>query len=188
VNAAEKLRIQKLVSVRTASHLLQVFWPDFVELDGCIFAKFQCSGDPLCQLSDGRTETECLVNHTHIFDEFRNRATTAHREKVSDDLDVVEESYDSAHPDFVAACEIGRQMARIWAIKLKADFPDRRFRVYYTQYDNPVARFHMVRSDERVWISDDQLKSATEPTFGNALIFDTDCLDKPVEKQAILLN
>jgi hypothetical protein len=188
VNAADNARIQKVVSVRTASHLLEVFWPDFVEMDGCIFAKFQCNGGPVKLLSEGRTETECFINHTHIFDEFRNRATFALTEPVSEELDVVEETYDAAHPDFVAACEVGRRMAQIWAIKLKADFPDKRFRVYYTQYDNPIVRFHMVRSDEPVWLTDGQLNSATEPSFGNALIFDTNYLDKPVEKKAILPN
>jgi hypothetical protein len=45
---------------------------------------------------------------------------------VSRQLDVVEEFYNLSHPDFVAACEIGRQMARMWAMKLKAGFPDKR--------------------------------------------------------------
>jgi hypothetical protein len=116
------------------------------------------------QLSDGKTETECLINHTHIFDEFRNRATTTEKESVSEELDVVEEIYDTSHPDFVAACEIGKEMARMWALKLKADFPQHRFRVYYTQYDNPIVRFHLVRMDEPVWLADEQLRNAAEPS------------------------
>jgi hypothetical protein len=31
----------------------------------------------------------------------------------------MEDTYNAAHPDFVAACEIGRQMARLSAMKLK---------------------------------------------------------------------
>ena len=48
---------------------------------------------------------------------------------------------------FVGACELGKQIARMWAVKLKADFPLDRFRVYYTQNDNPIVRFHKVRDN-----------------------------------------
>jgi hypothetical protein len=140
------------------------------------------------QLNDGKTETECFINHTHIFDEFRNRATSTQRGPVSEKLDVIEETYDAAHPDFVAACEIGRRMARMWAMKLKADFPHKRFRVYYTQYDNPIVRFHMVRSDEVMWISNEQLGSATEPSFGDAVVYDTEYIDNPIVKRAFRPN
>ena len=163
--------------------MLQVFWPDFIEVDGCFYARFQCAGDPVNQLSDGKTETECFINHTHIFDEFRNHATRQEMERASEDLEVVEETYEISHPDFIAACEIGREMARMWALKLKMDFPQHRFRVYYTQYDNPIVRFHMVRTDEPVWLSDEGLRSSTDPSFRSALIYHTDYLDRPVTKQ-----
>jgi hypothetical protein len=188
VRSHQHQRIQKRVSVKTASEVLHVFWPDFVEIDGCFYAAFQCSGGPMKQLSDGKTETECFINHTHILDEFLNRATLSQREHVSEELDAVDETYDTSHPDFIEACEIGREMARMWALKLKAEFPQHRFRVYYTQYDNPIVRFHMVRNDERCWLTDEQLRSATEPSFGNAMIFDTDYLDRPVTKRDIRTN
>jgi hypothetical protein len=181
-------RIPKRIAVRTASQLLQLFWPDFIEVDGCVFAAFQCSGGPINELSDGKTETECFINHTHIFDEFRNRATSKHREAIADDFDVVEEFYDPTHPDFAAACEVGLYLARMWTLKLKAEFPHERFRVYYTQYDNPIVRFHKVRSNERAWLSDDQLKDATDPSFASAVIYDTDYIDNPVVKMAIKPN
>ena len=162
--------------------------PDFVEINGCVFAGFQCSGGPIQELSDGKTETECFINHTHVLDEFRNKATSESRETISEDLAVVEETYDVNHPDFVGACELGKQMARMWAMKLKADFPRDRFRVYYTQYDNPIVRFHKVRANERVWLSDSQLRSATDRNFGSAVIYDTDHIDTPVAKNKILPN
>jgi hypothetical protein len=100
----------------------------------------------------------------------------------------VEETYDVNHPDFADACELGKQMARMWAMKLKADFPRDRFRVYYTQYDNPIVRFHKVRENEPQWLSDQQLTSATDRSFGSAVIYDTDYLDAPVAKKEILPN
>ncbi|MFL6300558.1 MAG: hypothetical protein ACJ71N_08135 [Terriglobales bacterium] len=184
MSTTDDIRVQRHVSVKAAAQVLRVFWPNFVELDDCVYLDFQCSGG-VNELSDGKTETESFINHTHIFDEFKNRATNTQREHVSEDMDVIEETYDVAHADFVAACEIGREMAFMWAIKLKSDFPNERFRVYYTQYDNPIVRFHKVRAGEPDWLSDGQLKSATDPSFGSALIYDTDYLDKPVTKNEI---
>jgi|ERR1700690_1214316 len=174
------------VSVRTGTQLLGLFWPNFVEVNGCIFAAFQTRGGTIQELKEGKTETECFINHTHLLDEFRNRATSEHREAASDDLVVVEEVYDVSHPDFVGACELGRQIARMWAMKLKADFPLDRFRVYYTQYDNPVVRFHKVRENEAVWLHDGDLRSATDRSFASAVIYDTDYLDRPVIKKESL--
>lgn len=188
MSATENVRISKRISVRTASQLLRLFWPDFIEINECVFAAFQCSGGPIHELSEGKTETECFINHTHIFDEFRNSATVEHRNVVTDGFDVVEETYDPAHPDFAAACEIGPRMARMWALKLKADFPHQRFRVYYTQYDNPIVRFHRVRPSEHVWLTDDELKDANDPSFAAAVIYDTDYIDDPVIKKAVILN
>jgi hypothetical protein len=173
------------VSVRTAKDLAQLFWPDFVELRGCVFAAFQCGEVEPNQLPDGKTETECFINHTHVLDEFHNSAISEAREHFSDQLDVIEDTYNHAHPDFIAACDVGIRMAEMWALKLKADFPQSRFRVYYTQYDNPVVRFHKVRVDEPVWLSDDALQSATDPSFRNAVIHDTDYLDRPIRRSEL---
>ncbi len=45
------------------------------------------------------------------------------RDAVSHDFEVLEEAYDVNHPDFVGACELGKQIARMWATKLKPDYP-----------------------------------------------------------------
>jgi hypothetical protein len=59
------------------------------------------------------------------------------------------------------------------ATKLKTDFPNERFRVYYTRYDNPIVRFHKVRPDEDVWLSDEELRNASDPSFRDEVICDT---------------
>jgi len=173
--------VHNRIGISTALDLIQLFWPDFAESDGCVFAQFQWSGKYTGDFID-KTQTECFINHTHILMLFRNRATFAMAEPVSAELSVREEIYDEAHPDFVAACLTGRTMARMWAIKLKHDFPTARFRVYYTQYDNPIVRFHMVRPNEPLWIDNAGLLKATDPSFRSAIIFDTDNLDAPIEK------
>jgi len=177
---------RKRISVKTVAQILEILWPNFVEINGCIYAAFQCGGGPITELSDGKTETECFVNHTHVFDEFQNRATIERREVVSDELMALDCSYDVSHPDFAAACEIGRNMARMWATKLKLDFPHDRFRVYYTQYDNPIVRFHKVRTGEAEWLSNEGLRSSINSSFTDAIIYDTDRLDKPIIKGKVL--
>lgn len=174
-------RQQKQISVKNAQQLLQLFWPDFVEINGCFFVAFQCKVDEK-EVPEDRTRDECFVNHTHVLDEFSNSATSETCTPVSEDLDEIEQSYDEAHPDFVAACQIGLQMAKMWAVKLKLDYPQHRFRIYYTQYDNPIVRFHKVRIDEPVWLTDDELRSATDPSFRDAVIYDTDYLEQPVTR------
>ncbi len=59
---------------------------------------------------------------------------------------------DYNHPDFVALCEVAKRMAYIWFLKLQEDFPQYQFRVYYTERDNPIVRFHRVREDEPYWL------------------------------------
>ena len=174
-------RTQKQVSVGIASELRQVFWPDFIEESGCVFAAFHGGEGPAG--SGTKTDWECFVNHTHVMDEFFNNATFQRRENISKELDEIEEIYDESHPDFVTACELGRAIARMWATKLKADFPNEQFRVYYTQYDNPIVRFHKVRPDEHVWLTDEELLGATDPSFRDALIYDTEHLTAPLVKK-----
>lgn len=157
------------ISVNIAAHILKLFWPDFVEINGCVLADFQCHGRTIQELSEGKTATESFINHTHVLDEFENLATCERREAVSEELDVVEETYDITHPDFLDACEVGKQMARMWATKLKSDFPDERFRVYYTQYDNPIVRFHKVREHEATWLSDEQLTSTFDRNYSGSV-------------------
>jgi hypothetical protein len=174
-------RTQKIVSVGIAAELLHVFWPEFIRENDCIFADFQ--GGAGSAGSDSKTGTECFINHTHVMDEFSNAATFRHRERISEELDEIEEIYDETHPDFITACELGRKIARMWATKLKSDFPNERFRVYYTQYDNPIVRFHIVRADEHVWLTDEELLDAPDPSFRNAVIYDTNYLMAPVVKK-----
>jgi hypothetical protein len=173
---------QKQIPVGAAFEMLQVLWPDFVEVNGCVFAAFQWK-ESYSGWGEPKTETESFINHTHIFDEFLNGATLEYRKPVSNKLDVTEEIYDESHPDFLAACKLGKTVARMWAMKLKADFPSEQFRVYYTQYDNPIVRFHKVRVNEHVWLSDQGLLDASDASFRDAIICDTAHLSAPIVKK-----
>jgi hypothetical protein len=167
------------LKVRAALEVRYFLWPEFVREHGCIFlARYAGSNPP--PSTDTATGWESFVNHIHIFDEFQNEATKSVTLEAGEALDFVEESYNEVHPDFIAACELGRTAARLWAIKLKLDFPAEQFRVYYTEYDNPIVRFHKVRGEEPVWLPDQALQSATDPSFRNSLIYDTSSIEEPI--------
>ncbi len=171
-NSARELRMysdEQSVTVRAALTVSWLLWPDFVEEHGCVFLGRHSGSNPP-PAGDTATGWESFVNHTHVFDEFANHASTFVSEEVV---------YNEQHPDFLSACELGQQIAKLWALKLKLDFPNAHFRVYYTQYDNPIVRFHKVRDDEPQWLSDEALQSATDPSFRNALIYDTSRINLP---------
>jgi hypothetical protein len=157
------------IKVATALTVSRILWPAFVEEHGCVLLGEHSGSNPP-PADDTATGWESFVNHTHIFDEFANDASRFASEEVV---------YDERHPDFLAACELGQRIAKLWALKLKLDFPFARFRVYYTQYDSPIVRFHKVRDDEEQWLPDESLQSATDPSFRNALIYDTSRMNLP---------
>ena len=169
---------KKLVSVRAALTVTRILWPDFIEEHGCVFLGWHAGSNPP-PANDTATGWESFVNHTHIFDEFANGAETVTNVEEGQELIVEGVTYDEHHPDFMAACELGQQIAKLWALKLKLDFPSACFRVYYTQYDNPIVRFHRVRDDERHWLSDEALRAATDPSFRNTQIYDTSRFNLP---------
>jgi hypothetical protein len=151
--------------VQDAQKLLCFFWPEFVAHDGCVLLASEVS-QPLESLATnkGLTALEAFRNHVHIFDKLRHNAG---RDSADTELGF----YDSSHPDFVAAVEIGKHVAAMWCAKLKLDFPGRQFRVYLTMDDNPVVRFHTVRANEPPWL--DEIKSADAISRGRIVIWDT---------------
>ncbi len=162
----------KLPSLASALEVAELLWPTFVREHGCVFLARDAGSNPP-PVNDTATGWEAFVNHTHIFDVFSNEATATAIEEETDNLAVLDYTYDDSHPDFVRASKLGRMIARLWSIKLKADFPNERFRVYYTQYDNPIVRFHMVRPSESFWLDDQAVLAPPNRSLEDALIYDT---------------
>jgi hypothetical protein len=156
----------ELVQVSTVVDLLQVLWPDFIEVDGSVFlarAIPEKTTDPTHGLD--RTGLEALLNHVHMSDLFGH---TASRQAVDGEDNLF---FDPQHPDFQLLCHTGKTLARMWFEKLIADFPDYDFRVYYTQEDNPIVRFHRVRPQEPSWL--DELHYTEEIKQGKIIVYDT---------------
>lgn len=125
--------------------LLALAWPSFVCVYDCIFLASEVRGDETLNMAmfQDLTGAEASVNHVHILDHFDHGASLP-----------VEPFCDSQHPDFRAACEISKTIAKLWAAKLKAEFSDRSFRIYFSESDNPIIRFHTVRANEPPWASE----------------------------------
>jgi hypothetical protein len=159
-------------TLKSAERVSQFLWPDFVVEQGMVLLARHAGSNP-CP-SGTLSDWESSINHTHVFDEFGSDAEAVHQTAVSHapDLDEIAVTYDEEHPDFLAACRLGRTAARLWAIKLKEDFPYERFRVYYTQYDNPIVRFHKVREHEAPWLPDEAIMTA-RGDLKNALVYDS---------------
>jgi len=145
------------IDVANAAHLLRFLWPEFMEIGGMYFLKVFAptparARQLLQQFKGDRTGVEAFWNHHHISDIFRHEFERTKKKGNS--------LWDESHPDFRAACEVGKTIAKLWYHKLKADFPTRRFRVYYTEQDSPIVRFHMVRPKEAVWIREAENRDA----------------------------
>ena len=125
-------------TLKDALDVARLMWPRFAERDGAILAiDLVGEGSTPASMFPSLTEAEILLNHVHILDCFKNGAGIER-----------EPFYDSDHPDFERACTLGILVARCWAAKLHLDYPERTFRVFYTQQDNPIVRFHQLRIGE----------------------------------------
>ena len=145
--------------------LMYVFWPEVVQLEGLFLlaSEIPKTGVDLDAFHD-RTAAETFYNHIHILDCFDHGAAL---DGSDPDLGFL----DKRHPDFVAACELGRLVASVWRAKLMADFPNQPFRVYFTADDDPVVRFHRVWPEEPLWL--DEARWATEIAAGRVAVLST---------------
>ena len=93
----------------------RLFWPDFVEHEGCVFfadfsresyrgCRAQCKGD--------RRSLETIMNHRHVFDYFSHTGGATTEAQV---------------------LHLGRVLRDIWQTKLARDFPDRAFVVSFPE-------------------------------------------------------
>ena len=158
------------VDIQNAAEVSAFLWPEFIRAGECVLlgwvsdagmpaSGFDCSG------------WEAFQNHTHIKDEFLVGRNKDHSLK----------SVEDRATDLRASCKLGRLAAKLWCLKLREDFAGERFRVYYTEDDEPIVRFHKVRDGEAHWISNSGLIEGNE-SLRNSVIYDTERADIPVER------
>ena len=145
-------------SIKAALSIANIFWPEFVVVDDCVF--FSWAAPKSIDLSKwhDRTEIESTINHTHVLDLFNHNAS----------LD--EEPWlDQSHPDFKAGCRFGLVWAEAIAAKLAKYFSERQFFVYYTEHDDPIVRFHQEHTGEIPWLSAEDCQE--EIAAGSVVIY-----------------
>jgi hypothetical protein len=157
------------VSVAQASTVAAFLWPTFIEIEGAVFLAVYEEDARRSVANEARifhslSDVEASVNHTHVFDRFLHGAGL-------EDGNITGIFWDNDHPDFKVACDLGKTAVQTWAHKLKRDFPQYRFRVYFTQEDNPIVRFHRVHKDGDFWINGDD--RTEDIAAGKILIIDT---------------
>ena len=95
-----------------------LFWPEFIEHDGCVFraAGFEKKNyrSWLWQTCRNKTATEKVMNHVHIADLFPNAPRPTKQQMIY----------------------FGRLLRELWACKLRRDFPDRSITVYFFDEDS----------------------------------------------------
>jgi hypothetical protein len=102
-------------SFELAIAFARLFWPAFVEHDGCVlFEGFsEASYTEFLEQTDGdRAAVEAVMNHRHIGDLF-----------CGPDLE----------PTHAQLRHLGRVLVETWTAKLARDFPERRFSVTFPE-------------------------------------------------------
>ena len=93
----------------------ELFWPDFVEYDGCVlFAGFseESYRGFMTQTGGDRRAVEAVMNHRHIIDFFSGSGKEPARHQVA---------------------YLGRLLSEMWATKLHGEFPTKDFVVSYPE-------------------------------------------------------
>jgi hypothetical protein len=95
----------------------ELFWPEFIELDGCVFhhrVNEEYYRNWLNTCDGNKTSVETVINHVHILDCFPNAKKAPTREQI---------------------IHLGRKLKEIWQAKLTRDFPDKTIIVSFPEED-----------------------------------------------------
>jgi hypothetical protein len=148
---------ERAIPIGLAQEMAKLVWPRFVQHDGLILVdlsgRYRVSGKRIARRPDlglDNTGLEAFQNHTHVLDLFKHDSKVWRSRPGR---------FDRRHPHFRLAERIGVVIAESWFAKLRRDFPEDRFRVYYTRLDDPIVRFHRVYPREPMWLDDDQCES-----------------------------
>lgn len=144
-------------TIEHASAVVELLWPAFVEEDGAVFLRSGrlAAARPLSEFP-GLLDAECFVNHVHVLDGFEHHAN----------LDE-EPFWNPNHEDFKRAVAVAAIVAETWAARLARDFPEESFAVFATRDDNPIVRFHKIRTDAALYLQPEEIERLDD---GSALM------------------
>ena len=112
-----------------AAAFTKLFWPDFIEVDGCVILKRRYSPEILTrwmeQYGDDRRAVETTVNHVHVKDLFLNST---------------KESSEQLYDFLVDALAFG------WKQALQTRYPDKHFTLIIRRGYDPELTFRQVET------------------------------------------
>jgi hypothetical protein len=148
--------------IQGALEVSAFLWPGFKRASNCVLLAWVGDAGIPAQGFD-LTGWEAFQNHTHLNDDFLIGRNQDHTLKSDDDRE----------EDWKAARKVGQLAAKLWCLKLREDFPEERFRVYYTESDDCIIRFHKVREGEPPWASNADIEMSKD-SFESSLVYDTE--------------
>jgi hypothetical protein len=103
-------------NIKLAIGYSYLFWPDFIEYDDCVFLKDAFSVENFKEWTKTEyvvhfAQIESVINHIHILDLFTS--------EKQDEITYEQIKY------------LGNKIREIYNIKLKSDFPNRKFEVLF---------------------------------------------------------
>lgn len=104
----------------------ELFWPEFLEMDGCVFFAGVAETnyrDWMQHTGGDKRAVETVLNHRHITDLFSGQGAQPSRHQV---------------------LYLGRLLREIWGVKLASDFPQRRFVVSFPENGSEDLLDHVV--------------------------------------------
>ena len=128
------------------SELIDVVWPNFVEVEGCILIK-------------KHTEDNIEINFEHIIQQFGDRTGFEASESHVHMIDVSKTF--KRHP--LEGLRFAKKLLEMWSFKLKLDFPEYEFLLILTYHDDDtILRFHRIRESEETWININNIEDLEE--------------------------
>lgn len=128
------------------SELIDIVWPDFVEVEGCILIKKYI-------------ENNTKINIEHIIHQFGDRTGFEASESHVHMIDISKTF--KKHP--LEGLRFAKKLLEIWSVKLKIDFPEYEFILILTYHDDDtILRFHRLRESEETWININNIEDFEE--------------------------
>ena len=129
-----------MTDLSVLKRLLHTCWPALVEINSAVFlaADLPPAGPDMQSFSD-RTAAEAFYNHIHILDLLSLSDSRRHKiMRTASGRTLVD--------------DISHMIVDMWRTKLQRDFPAYHFRLYLTREEEPILRFHVLRTDEPPWL------------------------------------
>ncbi|WP_235201818.1 hypothetical protein [Paenibacillus sp. FSL H8-457] len=141
----EILKKEYTLKYHDKSELIDVVWPDFVEVEGCIVIK-------------KNTENNVGINIEHIIHQFGDRTGFEASESHVHMIDI--SNTFKKHP--LEGLKFAKKLLEMWSTKLKIDFPEYEFILILTYHDDDtILRFHRLRESE-TWININNIEEFEE--------------------------